>query len=280
MQQTAGSFTSFDGLSIHHEAWLPDGDPKGVVLLVHGLGEHLGRYQHVAARLVDAGYAVHALDHRGHGKSEGPRAYVKTYDEFMRDLAQFRRLVEAEHPGVPLVMLGHSMGGNLVMGHVLGNTGGLVGMALSGAALKAGDDFSPVQRKVFGLIAKVAPKFRPQGLPAEAVSRDPAVVEAYVNDPLVFTGKVAAGLGAALFDAMDGFPERYPDLTVPIWIGHGTADSLTNIEGARELEALATNADVTAHYYEGLYHEIFNEPEQDEVLDDLVSWLDSVVAAA
>ena len=279
MQHTEGSFTSFDGLSIHHEAWLPDGEPTSVVVLVHGLGELIGRYVHVASRLVDAGYAVHALDHRGHGKSEGTRAFIKSYDEFMRDLTQFRRLVESEHPGVPLVVLGHSMGGNLVMSHVLGNADGIAGMALSGAALTAGDDFSSTQRKVFGLIAKVAPGFRPQGLPAEAISRDPAVVEAYVNDSLVYTGKIAAGLGSALFDAMDGFPDRYPGLTLPIWIGHGTADSLTNIEGARELEALATDADVTAHYYEGLYHEIFNEPEQEMVLDDLVRWLDGVVAA-
>ena len=250
------------------------------MLLVHGLGEHVGRYEHVADRLVEAGYAVHALDHRGHGKSEGKRAFVKSYDEFMHDLTQFRRSVESEHPGLPLVLLGHSMGGNLVMGHVLGNADGIAGMALSGAALKPGDEFSPGQRKVFGLLAKAAPGFRPQGLPADAISRDPVVVEAYRNDPLVYTGKIAAGLGSALFDAMDSFPDRYPSLTLPIWIGHGTADGLTNIEGARELEALATDADVTAHYYEGLYHEIFNEPEQQMVLDDLVRWLDSIVGTA
>ncbi len=284
MQHSEGSFTATDGLTIYHQSWLPDGDaatgPKAVVILVHGLGEHSGRYQHVAERLVSAGYAVHALDHRGHGKSEGTRVFVKSYDEFMSDLSQYRTWVEEQHPGLPVVMLGHSMGGNLAMGHALDHQAGLAGLALSGAALKPGDDLSGVQIKIFGLIAKVAPGFRPQGLSADAISRDPAVVEAYRNDPLVYTGKISAGLGAALIGAMQSFPDRYTTLHLPIWIGHGTEDQLTDIEGSRQLERQARNADVAAHYYEGLYHEIFNEPEQDRVLDDLVGWLDGVVGAA
>ena len=278
MQQTEGTLTAFDGTTIFHRTWTPDGDPKAVVLLVHGLGEHLGRYQHVAERLTDAGYVVAALDHRGHGRSGGKRVFVKSYDELMRDLSQFRRQVEAEHPDLPLVLLGHSMGGNLVMGHTLGNQDGIAGIALSGAALKVGDDFSSIQRKIFSGIAKVAPGFRPQGLDASSISRDPAVVEAYLADPLVYTGKISAGLGAALLDAMDSFSARYPKLTLPIWIGHGTDDQLADVAGSRELEAGATEADVTSHYYEDLAHEIFNEPEQDRVLDDLVAWLDRTVA--
>ena len=276
MQSQDATFTAFDGLTLYRRSWLPENDPRAVILLVHGLGEHCGRYQHVAARLVDAGYAVHALDHRGHGRSEGKRAFVKTYDEFMRDLAQFRSIVESQHPGKALVMLGHSMGGNLAVGHALDHQAGLAGLALSGAALEVGDDFSPLQLKVFSLIAKVAPGVRPQGLSADAISRDPAVVAAYQADPLVYTGKISAGLGAALIGAMQSFPDRYGELTLPIWIGHGTEDQLADIAGSRKLEAAAVNAAVTSHYYDGLFHEIFNEPEQAQVLDDLVAWLDGV----
>ncbi len=270
-----GTITSYDGLAIYHQSWLPDGEPRAAVMLVHGLGEHSGRYGHVADRLTRSGYAVYALDHRGHGRSEGKRVYVKSYDEFMADLIQFRGLVEGQHSGLPLFVLGHSMGGNLVMGHVLDHQEGLAGMVLSGPALKAGDELSPAKITIFKMLARVAPGLRPEGLSADAISRDPAVVAAYQADPLVFTGKIAAGLGAALLDAMDTFPERYPSLTLPILMMHGTEDRLTNIEGSRELERLATNADVTAHYYDGLYHEVFNEPEQDQVLDDLVTWLDA-----
>lgn len=273
-QHHEGRFTAFDGTSIFHQSWLPDGDPRGVVMLVHGLGEHSGRYGHVAGRLIAHGYAVHALDLRGHGRSDGKRVYIKSYDEFMADLIQFRAVVAVGHPDVPLFVLGHSMGGNLVMAHVVDHQDGVSGMVLSGPALKPGDDFSPVKLKLLAGLARIAPGVRPEGLSADAISRDQAVVDAYRADPLVFTGKISAGLGGALIGAMGTFPERYPSLTLPILIMHGTEDRLTNVEGSRQLEAEAVNADVEAHYYEGLYHEIFNEPEQDAVLGDLVNWLD------
>jgi len=288
MQHREGTFAAFDGTTLYHQAWLPDRGPdggapddaadvKGVVLLVHGLGEHSGRYGHVAETLVQAGYVVEAVDHRGHGKSGGKRAFVRSYDEYMRDLTQFRRLVESAHPGTPLVVLGHSMGGNLAMGHVLGDQTGISGLALSGAALKIGGDFSSIQRTILSGIARVAPGFRPQGLPADQISRDQAVVERYRNDPLVYTGKISAGVAAALLAAGERFPAQYPTLTLPIWIGHGTEDHLTDVAGSRELEAAAVNAPVEAHYYEGLYHEIFNEPEREQVLRDLVGWLDRTI---
>jgi alpha-beta hydrolase superfamily lysophospholipase len=277
-QHDEGTLTSFDGLTIHHQSWLPDGDPKAVVLLLHGLGEHSGRYGHVAGRLTAAGYAVHALDHRGHGKSDGKRVFVKSYDEFMADLIQFRGHVQTRHPELPLVVLGHSMGGNLALGHVLDHQDGVAGLALSGPALAVGDALSPVKIKAVKLIAKVAPGLRPEGLDETAISRDQAVVDAYRADPLVYTGKMSAGIGAALIDAMERFPARHPSLRLPLLIMHGTDDRLADISGSEALEAGAVNADVTAHYYDGLYHEIFNEPEQGRVLDDLVTWLDEVVA--
>lgn len=274
MRHTEDTFRAFDGETLHHQAWLPDTPPKAVIVLVHGLGEHAGRYQHVAEALVDAGYAVRAYDHRGHGRSTGKRAFVKHYDELLRDLHQFRRAVEGEHPGTPLVLLGHSMGGNIVMGYALGNQDGIAALVLSGPALQVGDDFSPLQLKVFGAIAKVAPGLRPQGLSADAISRDPAVVEAYLADPLVYTGKISAGLGAALIGAMQSFPDRYHELRLPILVLHGTDDQLADVAGSRELAAKAVDADLTAKYYDGLYHEVFNEPERDQVLADLVAWLD------
>ncbi|MCP3935057.1 MAG: alpha/beta hydrolase [Actinomycetia bacterium] len=278
MNHTESSFTASDGKKIYHQSWVPDSDSSAVVMVVHGLGEHSGRYQHVAETLVAAGCAVHALDHRGHGKSDGKRTFVKSYDEFLVDLAQYRSIIEGEHPGVPMVVLGHSMGGNIAVGHALDNQAGIAGLAVSGAALKVGDDFSPLKLKIFEVVAKIAPGLRPEGLSVDAISRDPAVVEAYKNDPLVFTGKISAGLGAALIGAMKSFPARYSTLTLPLWIGHGTEDQLADVAGSRELEAGAVNAKVTAHYYEGLYHEIFNEPEQDRVLADLVAWIESTTS--
>lgn len=276
MRHTESTFTSFDGLAIHHQAWMPDGEPHGVVLLFHGLGEHSGRYEHVAAALTGAGYAVYALDHRGHGKSAGRRVFVKSYDEFQRDLAHFRRIVEAAHPGLPLVVMGHSMGGNLAVGHVLDHQQGVAALVLSGPALQLGGSLPTWQVRILLFIARIAPGLRPQGLDASTISRDPAVVAAYRADPLVHNGKVTAGLGAALIRAMRSFPARYPSLRLPVLLLHGTHDQLADIGGSKELERLAVNAQVTSHYYEGLYHEVFNEPEQATVIGDLIAWLRTV----
>jgi acylglycerol lipase len=190
---------------------------------------------------------------------------------------QFRRLVEQEHPRLPLFVLGHSMGGNLAMGHVLDHQDGVRGLALSGAALAVTPDVSPALQKVAGVLAKVAPGPAPSGLDANGVSRDPAVVQAYLSDPLVYSGKVSAGLAGALFGAIDRFPARFAELRLPLLIMHGTADRLVPVSGSRALEAGATNAAVTTHYYEGLFHEILNEPEQQQVIGDLLAWLDGVL---
>jgi acylglycerol lipase len=280
MRHSEGTFTADDGLEIFHRAWLPDGDATSAVLLCHGLGEHSGRYEHVARALVDRGCAVRALDHRGHGRSGGTRVFVKRYDEFQRDLARFRAIVDREHPGVPLVVLGHSMGGNLAMGHVLDHQRGVAGLALSGAALQIPPDVPGPLRAIAGVLAKVAPGVRPQGLDASAVSRDPDVVARYLADPLVYSGKVSAGLAAALFDSIERFQRRFAELRLPLLVMHGTDDRLVPVSSSRALERAAVNADVTTHYYEGLYHEIFNEPERDEVIGDLLTWLDRVLSAS
>lgn len=280
MQQGTDTFSTSDGLTLWRQWWLPDGEPSLVVLLLHGLGEHSGRYEHVATALAQAGYAVHAVDHRGHGRSEGPRAYVRNYDELMRDVATFRQLVEAQHPAVPMVVLGHSMGANLAVGHVLDHQRGLDGLAVSGAALAPGASLKPVMIKAAKLLGRFVPKLRPDKLDAGAISRDPAVVARYRNDRLVYTGRISAGIAGALLVAMERFPPRYPELRLPILILHGTADALADVNGSHRLEAGAVNATVTSHYYDGLYHEVFNEPEQDRVIADLLAWLGSLGPAS
>jgi len=173
-------------------------------------------------------------------------------------------------------VLGHSMGGNLAVGHVLDHQDGVAGLALSGPALAPGASIKPIEIKAAKLLARYVPKLRPSGLDAEAISRDPAVVARYRNDPLVFTGKLTTGIAGGLLAAMEAFPARYRELRLPLLIMHGTADALADVTGSHTLEAGAVNADVTSHYYDGLYHEILNEPEQGQVIADLLAWLDAL----
>ena len=279
MLHDEGTFSTPDSLTIYHQSWLPDVRPKAVVLLLHGLAEHSGRYAHVANTLTVSGYAVHTLDLRGHGKSDGKRTYVRSYGEYQADILQFRKLIEQQHPDRSLFVLGHSMGGNLALGHVLDRQAGVRGLVLSAPALVAGTSLSPAKIRLAKLVGRVAPGLRPEALSSDAISRDRAVVEAYRADPLVFNGKITAGVAAALLRAMDTFPSRYAELTLPILLQHGTADALADISGTRALEKAAANAKVTSHYYDGLYHEIFNEPEQAAVLGDTVAWLDEIAIA-
>jgi acylglycerol lipase len=276
--QSEGSLKTSDGIKLFRQSWLPDGEARANVMLIHGLGEHSSRYGHVAAALNKSGYAVHTFDLRGHGQSTGKRAYVKSYAEFMDDLMLVRTNIEGRHPDEPFVVLGHSMGGNLALGHVLDHQTGVTGLALSAPALRVGDDLSPLKIKLVNAIARFAPGFRPVGISAESVSRDPAVVAAYAADPLNFHGKIAARLGAELIGAMDRFRSRYSELAMPLALFQGTEDRLVNPQGTRDIENGATNAVVTAHYYEGLFHEVFNEPEQREVFDDLIAWLDGLIS--
>ena len=257
----------------YRQAWTV-ADPVGAVVLVHGAHEHSGRYAHVAGRLAAAGYAVHALDHPGHGRSPGRRgnigsmaATVAGVDELVRDAGE-------QHPGVPLFVYGHSLGGLIALQYLTGTPGARVAGAVISAAALDTSTANAVQRTVAPLLSRVLPDLGVLQLDAEAVSRDPEVVRAYRTDPLNHTGRMVARTGAELMTTALAMPQRLPSLTVPLLVLHGTADRLVPPAASEVVRAYAGSADLTVRTYEGLYHEPHNEPEQQEVLDDVVAWLD------
>lgn len=274
-QHERGRVTTADNTELHWIETTSD-RARATVLLVHGLGEHSGRYHHVVSRLQRGGYRVVAFDLRGHGESTGQRVYVRSYDEFMDDIwTIYRNVVEPGLDGHPLALLGHSMGGNLAMGFTLRHQDVVDALALSGPLLVAGSDINPVTATLVGALGRFVPRLGVQTLDAASISSDADVVAAYRSDPLVYNGKVTAGLAAALLGEMRTFPQRYPELTIPVLTMHGTADLLTDPSGSQHLADGAVNTEVTVKLYDGLYHEIFNEPSQSAVLDDLIDWLDT-----
>lgn len=258
------------------QAWLPERDPRAVVVIAHGLAEHGGRYPEVAARLVASDYAVYALDHRGHGRSGGSRANIDRFAYLVSDLGTFAGRAQREHPGAPVFLLGHSMGGAVALACALRYKGSLKGLALSAPALATGAAVSSFKRLTLRLLSSLAPNAGALTLPAKAISRDPAVVEAYEQDPLVFRGAIPARTIVELLQAMDAFPASAPELRIPVLVQHGTADSLVPLAATRPVyDLLGPPKARTLRYYDGLFHEVFNEPERDRVIADLAVWIEA-----
>ena len=258
-------------VELYWQAWLPP-SPRGVLLLCHGLGEHAGRYGNVVDAVVPDGWAVYGLDQRGHGLSGGRRAHIERYADLLTDVDVFRRTVVDRHPDLPVVLLGHSMGGQIALAYALDHQDDLAGLVLSAPAL-AGDVVPKPVVPLLRALGRVAPRLRPAGIDVTKISKDPAVVAAYQADRLVHHGKPTLALGLGIVGQFAVLPERARDLTLPLLLQHGSVDALTDPVGTRLLAATAGSADKTVLWYDGLWHEIYNEPERARPLADLRAWL-------
>jgi len=266
------SFSGGRGLRIHVKTWLPAVPPVGVVVIAHGFAEHGGRYAAVAERLVASGIAVRALDHRGHGLSEGKRTSIVRFADYVDDLSTVIGQARERWPSLHLVLLGHSMGGLIALDLAVRQTIPLEGLVLSAPAA-CPREVSTFTLAVGRALSRVAPNTGVLRLPLNRISRDPAVVDAYNNDPLVFRTPIRARLGAEMLDAMDRVDAGLPSLRVPLLVMQGTADGLVDPGCGPHVYDRAGSIDKTLKMYDGLWHEIFNEPEREHVLDDLTAWL-------
>jgi alpha-beta hydrolase superfamily lysophospholipase len=257
--------------------WEPDGDPRAVVALVHGLGEHSGRYEHVASRFTAAGIAVRALDLRGHGRSPGPRGATR-FEPAVADLEALVR--RCEERGAPVFVYGHSLGALIAaLWLVREPAPPVAGAVLSAIGLHSALREQALKVRAARVLGRVLPKVRVKsGIDPATLSRDPAVVEAYRNDTLVH--EIASlGFGLDALEAIDAIAAGAPRLAVPLLVIHGGEDQLAYASGARELSGLAPSV-TTLHVYDGLFHEIHNEPERERVLGDVLAWIEERLAAA
>ncbi|MDT5278330.1 MAG: hypothetical protein QOG95_5262 [Mycobacterium sp.] len=273
--RTERTFDGVGGVRIVYDVWTPDTTPRGVVVLSHGFGEHARRYDHVAQRFGQDALVTYALDHRGHGRSGGKRVLVKDISEYTGDFDTLVGIAGKEHPGVTRVVLGHSMGGGIVFAYGVERPDAYDLMVLSGPAVAAQTAVSPPLGWLAKTLGAIVPGLPVQQLDAGAVSRDPAVVDAYNTDPLVYHGKVPAGVARALVLVGETMPKRAAALTAPLLVVHGSEDQLIPVDGSRQLADAVDSSDVELKVYPGLYHEVFNEPERDQVLDDVVSWINA-----
>lgn len=273
--RTERTFDGVGGVRIVYDVWTPDTEPRGVVVLSHGLGEHARRYDHVAERFGEAGLITYALDHRGHGRSGGKRVRVKSIDEYTGDFGTLVTIATSEHPGLKRIVLGHSMGGGIVFAYGVHHQNDFDLMVLSGPAVAAQTGVSRGKLLLGKAVGSLLPDLPVEELDSNAISRDPAVVAAYNADPLVWHGKIPAGIAKALVTVGETMPQRARQLTKPLLVVHGAEDALVPAAGSQLLVDCVGSSDVHLKVYPGLYHEVFNEPERDRVLDDVTAWIEA-----
>ncbi len=271
---------SFDGLTMHSKGWTPEKNPQAVVCLVHGLGEHVRRYEHVGAAFAEAGYALLGFDLRGHGTSDGQRGHAPSEEAYYKDFDVFLADARVRYPGVPFFMYGHSLGGLLSLGYALNRKPAVRGMIISSPGLRTALHEQKAKVTIARILGKIAPAIPlASGLNVEHISRDPQVVHAYINDPLVHD-KASTGFGRAALQVIDHIFQQAGQLTSPVFLAYCSADKLTYPHGAEEFAGLTPKGLVTLKKFEGLYHEPHNEPEKAEVLKTYTTWLNSQVKTA
>ncbi len=270
------SFQTRDGLKIYTTYALPSGDPKAVILLVHGYGEHSGRYQHVIERLSQSGYAVYALDHRGHGQSEGERAYCDYMEQFVEDLKQYFDQIKT--PGKKHFVLGHSMGALISLAFTLRYQAEIDALAISGAPVNADANVSPALIFVGKILNRVAPKMHLLDTSEVGIlSTDPEIDRKWEADPLTNKKPMRVRLGFEINKMAADVRAHLPDLRLPLLVMHGADDKLVNPSGSQLTYDRASSTDKTLKLYPGMRHEIMNELDKDQVLADIAAWFDQHV---
>ncbi len=274
MKHFETTLKSHDGLDLFCQGWLPESAPKAVICLVHGLGEHSGRYAHVAETFNQAGYAVIGFDLRGHGKSGGQRGHTPSFEAFMQDIDRLFEEAERRFSGLPRFLYGHSLGGILVLNYALRRKPPVRGVVATSSGLRTALENQKMKVTLARVLGTLFPAGSlPSGLDPATLSRDPQVVQAYRTDPLVHDA-ISFGMGKSLMDAIRWAFSHASEFPVPLLLVHGTQDVLAFPSGSQDFAALVPQ-NCTLKLWDGLYHETHNEPEKAQVLEFTRQWLDA-----
>ena len=270
--QATERLLSFDQTPLFWRKLLPK-SPKAHVVIVHGFSEHGGRYAHLAEFLVENGYGAWAMDNRGHGRSAGQRGHVDDYGQFVGDLKCFYDLVTNEAGGTDVHLFGHSNGGLIALCYALRHPGRIRTLCLSAPLLKLSKDVSPLKLYAGRAIARLSPRFTmANDIVPQELMHDPAMVEAYLADPLIFH-QLTVGWFRAMEAAADDVRARGAQLQMPLLMQLGGADPVVSTPVNRDFFATIGSADKELHTYPGCFHEIYNEIERAQVMGDLGAWL-------
>lgn len=271
------SFEAVGGLSIFTRSWQPEGKPRAVVVIVHGFNSHSGQYFWTAEQFASNGFAVYALDLRGRGRSDGERFYVEKVEHYVNDVAAFVEMAKAEHPSLPVFVLGHSAGGVVSCVYTLDHQSEINGLICESFAYEL-----PVPDIVLTFLkglSYITPHTHVFGLNNKDFSRDPAVVESMNNDLLIKGESQPAQTAAAMIRADERLRKEFPQITLPLLIMHGTEDKATKPSGSQHFYEQAGSRDKTLKLYEGHYHDLLNDIDKEVVMADIRQWIDARISA-
>ncbi len=254
--------------------WQPPAPPaRGAVVIIHGVRDHASRYSALAEAFAAQGLAVYAQDHRGHGHSGGPRQRFDSIEELVNDVSLAVAEAKKRHPGVPIFLYGHSMGGLVATHYALAHGDQLRGVVLSGAALKLFPTVGGGQKFAVRVFGTIAPGLSAQPIDDTEFVREPAAKKELAEDPLIDHEDLPARSAKAALNAIEDLETRMEEVKVPLLILHGGTDKATNVEGSKELAARAGSADKTLRIYENVYHDLMHEPERDAIIAEVSSWI-------
>ncbi len=273
LKHDQGIFDGKGGIDLYAQSWTAEQAPRAAVAIIHGHGEHGGRYLNIVDALLPHCCAVYALDHRGHGRSRGQRGHIDSYTEYREDVGAFLRWIAVREKDRPIFLLGHSMGALIALDYVLRGSGGIAGAIISGAPIEPKGVAKPVLVFLSRMLSKVCPRFPLRlSLDTAALSRDPAVVRAYGDDPLVH-GRFSARWGTESLDTLAWVKSHAADVNIPIFFIHGGGDRLNSAAGVRAFFEKLSAADKTLRVYPDMYHELHNDAGHDLVMRDLAQWI-------
>ena len=275
MKHFESNWQNKEGLNFYVQGWEPEGKPRAVLALIHGIGEHTGRYAHVGEAFNNAGYALVGFDLRGHGKSGGPRGHFPSLDAVMQDIDEFLGLLRARYPkDTPFFIYGHSLGGLLTLTFALKKQPDVKGVVVTGPGLRSALQDQKAKLMMAKLLGTLAPTLTlPSDLDVKMLSHDQKVVDAYIHDPLVHD-KMSMGFGKSGLSAIDFAFAHASSFSLPLLVMYGSEDKITYPSGGQDF-VKQVKGDVTFKLWDGMYHEIHNEPGQAEVFKVVVQWLDA-----
>jgi acylglycerol lipase len=260
-----------DFLELYTQSWRAE-NSIGVIVIVHGYAEHSSRYQWAASQLVNQGFTVYTFDLRGHGKSSGARHMVR-FEHYLKDLAAFLEHVGSEESNKPLFLMGHSLGGVIAALFSIKIRPSLDGLILSSSFLGGERKIPGLLLQLVTLVSRLVPTLPTVLLDAQTISRDPKVVKAYKEDPLIGHKRIAVQTLAEIFGAINEVQFRAPEIELPLLVLHGVADRLASVEGSKKIYSGVSSKDNSIKLYDGMHHELLNEPEKSQVLSDIGTWL-------